>query len=253
MMNRIRIKFARRILLCLLCGIFGLQGNVSVAAHTLLGMFARGDDVVVPIVHVKKSEQTITETSLLNRFVEHVSYFDKSERILCIFQDLDGDGRDEALLTFSIAGTINFPVWDFCLAKQDESGVWTFPFEDSCQTPYARLGLDLRNPVIFLTTKKYPHGGFLSWEGVDDMSPRPIPRCLYVLASDGFPPVENASNGSELTPEDLGEEPTFFENLFNNLSEGVTVFAYEIPEGIKPRSEMAPPWIKRVLEKEEDQ
>ena len=255
MTSSVRIKFGGKVLPWLFFGFFGLQVNVSVADQASLNMFARGiDDVAVPIVHVKKSEQTSAESRLLGRFVELVSYFDERERILCFFQDLNGDGRDEALLTFSIAGTINFPGWDFHLATQDESGEWTFPFEEPRQmTLYFRLGLDLLKPVIFLKTKKYPHGGFLDWESGSDMMQRPIPRCLYVLGSDGFPPVQNASNGAELMPEDLGEDPVFFENLFSNLPDGLTVFAYEIPEGAKPRPECAPPWIKRILGKEEKQ
>ena len=245
--------FGGKVLPWLLFGFFGLQGNVSVADQALLSMFARGiDDVAAPVVYVKKSEQTSAESKLLDRFVELASYFDERERILCIFQDLNGDGRDEALLTFSIAGTINFPGWDFHLATQDESGEWKFPFEEPRQmTLYARLNLDLLEPVIFLKTKKYPHGCFLAWEGASDMVPRPIPRSLYVLSSDGFLPVENASNGTELAPEDLGEDAAFFENLFSNLPDGLTVFAYEIPEGTKPRPDRAPPWIKRILEKGE--
>ena len=202
--------FVGKVLPRLLCGFFGLQSNVSVADQALLSMFARGiDDVAAPVVYVKKSEQTSAESKLLDRFVELASYFDERERILCIFQDLNGDGCDEALLTFSIAGTINFPGWDFHLAKQDESGKWTFPFEEPRQKLYARLNLDLLKPVIFLKAKKYSHGGFLSWEGVDDMTHRPIPRCLYALAADGFSPVKNASNGTELMPEGLGEDSAF--------------------------------------------
>lgn len=253
MTSSIRIKFSGKVLPWLLCGFFGLQSNVSVADQALLSMFARGiDDVAAPIVHIKKSEQTFTESKLLDRFVELASYFDERERILCIFQDLNGDGCDEALLTYSIAGTINFPGWDFHLATQDESGEWTFPFEVPSQTTlYARINLDLLKPVIFLKVKKYPHGCFLAWESASDMTLRPILRCLYVLSSDGFLPIKNASAGTELMPEDLGEDSAFFENLFGDFPKGLTVFAYEIPEGTKPRPDRAPPWIKHILKKEE--